>query len=200
MKYARSRALSRRELQSGALVTQTIRRKTVSKELFCPRTGAPLRRVPLGEVDLYISEGCGGVWLSKHALEHVKFDDPEAAEELTTLLERYHREPEDPEARLRSPEAPDVVMMRRYYSPKRKVEIDECAATGGIWLDPGDLAELRARYPTREERERVGEDFIEEVLGSPEVPEAFARSDEEVHAPRLERVRSLLSRLFGRGF
>ena len=88
-----------------------------TNQLICPRTGVALTPVMIGEVEVDISEGCGGVWLSRHALERLKFDDREAADRLLELLERYHVPIDAPGARLRSPTAPDVIMMRRYYSP-----------------------------------------------------------------------------------
>jgi Zn-finger nucleic acid-binding protein len=42
-------------------------------------------------------------------------------------------------------------MLRRWFSRKREVEIDECPACGGHWLDAGELAKIR-----REIRESGG--------------------------------------------
>ena len=55
-------------------------------------------------------------------------------------------------------------MMRRFYSPKRDIEIDECPKSGGIWLDPGELAHLRELFPTEGDRRAALQAFVSEVL------------------------------------
>ena len=71
--------------------------------------------------------------------------------------------------RLRCPKDPDVVMMRRFYSPKRQVEVDECPACGGIWMDAGELAAARVERPDEVVSRRQAQELLVEVLGTPVV-------------------------------
>ena len=71
-----------------------------------------------------------------------RFDDAVEfpGNQLAELMNRHSTGGLDFSQRLRCPKDPDVVMMRRFYSPKRQVEVDECPACGGIWMDAGELA------------------------------------------------------------
>ena len=130
----------------------------------CPRTGTPLREVEIDGIKVDLSEGCGGVWFD--AFELTKFDEVHetAGDELAALMRQYRSDDIDHSARLRSPRHPEVVMMRRYYSPARHIEIDECPQSGGIWLDAGELCQLRELFPTDAERKAAVQSYVTEAL------------------------------------
>lgn len=129
----------------------------------CPRTGTELKEVEIDGVKVDISEACGGVWFDNYELK--KFDEvhESAGEKLAELMKKYKSDTIDLNKRLNSPRHPEVVMMRRYYSSKRQIQIDECPRCGGIWLDAGELTQLRELFPTEQERIDAGKKFIEEV-------------------------------------
>lgn len=130
----------------------------------CPRTGTPLKEVEIGGIKVDLSEGCGGVWFD--AFELTKFDEAHetAGDELAALMRQHHNEDIDHSERIRSPRHPEVVMMRRYYSPARDIEIDECPKSGGIWLDPGELCRLRELFPTEADRKAAVQSYVSEAL------------------------------------
>ena len=123
----------------------------------------------IGDVEIDLSTGCGGVWFDQHELE--KFD--EVHEAAGTLLiehmQQYHRPLEDAGARLKCPKDIDVVMMRRYYSSRQQIAIDECPQCGGIWLDAEELAGIRELFPTRQHLQQDARAFVDKVMNSPEV-------------------------------
>jgi Zn-finger nucleic acid-binding protein len=49
-------------------------------------------------------------------------------------------------------------LKRRMFSPKVAVEIDECPACGGFWLDAGELQQIRLtkNYIERAEQQQNG--------------------------------------------
>ena len=49
--------------------------------------------------------------------------------------------------------------MRHFYSPQRRVEVDECPNCGGVWLDAGELASIREEYQTELERKLAVEEI-----------------------------------------
>ena len=134
--------------------------------LKCPRTGQPMVEVEIQGIVVDVSSGCGGVWFDNFELR--KFDEQHeaAGQELMRLMEQYHQPVADPEKRLRCPKDSDIVMMRRFFSSKRLVALDECPACGGIWLDPGELAEIHKLYKTEAEREEAGQKFAHELAES----------------------------------
>jgi len=95
--------------------------------------------------------GCGGMWFDH--LELGKLDDQEEAAGAELLA--VPREPAvrvAHEAPWGCPRCGHPAMMRRFYSPARAIEIDECPRCGGIWLDAGELATIRAQYASQADR------------------------------------------------
>ena len=86
-------------------------------------------------------------------------------------------------------------MMRRYFSPKRQIEIDECPKCGGIWLDAEELEGIRDLFLNSTDRARATEQFVNSVMNSPEV-QAYERESEELRS-KLNGISSLLWRLIG---
>lgn len=137
--------------------------------LQCPRTGKPLRRVEIGGATIDFSDACGGVFFDRFELQ--KFDDDVelVGDKLAEMMGQREDSTIDFDQRLRCPRHPDAVMMRRFYSPNRGVEVDECPACGGIWMDATELADARIEQPNPEERKRATEALMAEVMNSPEV-------------------------------
>ena len=122
--------------------------------MVSPATGQhELVEIEVGGVKLDVCPATGGIWFDRFELD--RFD--EAHEAQAELLEL----PYDPSIvvdttqRRRSPKAPEVVMMRQGFGADREIEIDVCPATGGIWLDRGELERIHALYPTAEDRKRA---------------------------------------------
>lgn len=135
----------------------------------CPRTGKPMKEIEINGIKVDISTGCGGVWFDNFEL--TKFDEPFecAGEKLIEACAPYHDESIDTEPRLQSPRHPEVTMMRRAFSIKRKVEIDECPKCAGIWLDPGELHAIRSLFASEEAKNSAADAHFEELFQSPEI-------------------------------
>lgn len=143
----------------------------------CPRTGTDLQEIEVGGIKVDLSEACGGVWLDNYELE--KFDEQHeaAGEELAAMMDARRSDAIDLSQRLHSPRHPEIVMVRHFFSVRRQVEIDECPMSGGIWLDAGELTQIRALFPTEEARRAAGEAFVEEVFQRSGLPEQLARDE-----------------------
>ncbi len=155
----------------------------------CPRTGTDLVEITIDSVKVDFSKACGGVWFDNYELK--RFDEVHeyAGQELADLMEEHKSEEIDFEQRLKSPLHPEVTMLRHYYSPKRKIEIDECPQSGGIWLDAGELASIRDLFPTEEERKQAGKAFVADVVAQSGLP-ALAQKNAE-RAQKLRRISNL---------
>jgi hypothetical protein len=86
--------------------------------------------------------GCGGIWFDAFELQHVDESD-ETAGEWLMAIDRDRRLQLDPTRKRECPRCEGVKLMRHYYSPKRRVEVDECPGCGGYWLDAGELEKIR---------------------------------------------------------
>jgi hypothetical protein len=121
----------------------------------CPACGNTLQEITVSDVAVDVCNGgCGGIWFDNYEL--AKFDEPhESAPELLDM-ERDDSITVDHTERLNCPKCSDVVMMRHFSSVKKEVEVDECPACGGFWLDAGELGSIRSLFDTEEEgRPRV---------------------------------------------
>jgi uncharacterized protein len=114
-----------------------------AQPLDCPRCSAPLTGLRIGGVDTDICRTCGGVWLDR--LELSRFEDPDSVlgDALVAHLSRIPTALIDHAVRLRCPRHPGVVMLRRAYSRAIPIQIDECPECGGLWLDAGELSQIR---------------------------------------------------------
>ncbi|KNC68738.1 zf-TFIIB domain-containing protein [Pseudoalteromonas ardens] len=128
----------------------------------CPRTSHPLKPVKVGGIKVYISEHSGGVFFDNQVLSNFTNPSELRAEVLAKHLRQFSAPLGDESARVKCPKCPDIVMMRRYFSPLRVVEIDECPGCGGIWLDTGELDTLHENHLSAKEREMLRIKMLEE--------------------------------------
>jgi hypothetical protein len=107
--------------------------------------------------------GCGGIWFD--AYEFQRFDEPH--EHSDELLRLGDKRLSFNESQKRScPKCENVVMKKHFFSVKRNVEIDECGVCGGIWLDPGELAQIWRSFGSEEERSQQAEKVFEDMFGA----------------------------------
>ncbi len=130
----------------------------------CPACGKTLQEITVSDVAVDVCNGgCGGIWFDNYEL--AKFDEPhESAGELLDI-ERDDSITVDHTKRLNCPKCSDVVMMRHFSSVKKEVEVDECPACGGFWLDAGELGSIRSLFDTEEERHKAAQEYFSEVFG-----------------------------------
>ena len=147
----------------------------------CPRTGTDLKEIEIDGVKIDISESCGGVWFDNFELE--KFDnvDKAAGAELVELLAKYTDKELDLEPRLQSPRHPEVTMMRQFYSPAQRIEIDVCPQSGGVWLDRASSL-ICAFYPSEDDRREATQQFFDEIMP------VFGENRAEQAGPRVVKM------------
>lgn len=132
----------------------------------CPACDLPLEEKTIEDVRVDVcADGCGGVWFDQ--FEFRKFDEPhEAAGAALLELEGAHTRPTGVDDRFECPRCDeDVVLMRRFFSTKRQVEVDECPSCAGIWLDVGELRDLRSLFDSEEARKQAAAEYFEDVFG-----------------------------------
>lgn len=127
--------------------------------------------------------GCGGVWFDNHELQ--RFDEP--AERAASPV--FDVKPGTASVRIERgkrlcPRCPEQKMGRHWFSVKRQVEVDECPACGGDWLDFEELQTIRAEFATAGDREDAAKAaygaLFDEQLGE-------VRKETQAHVARAER-------------
>ena len=133
----------------------------------CPACSRPLAARTVADLTVDVcAGGCAGIWFDPYELQKVDEQHEHAGEEL------LHLEPDsqlrlDPREKRRCPKCPDSVMMKHFFSVKRRVEVDECPTCAGFWLDCGELRDIRKLYKTEEERRAAARAYFQEVLAGP---------------------------------
>jgi Zn-finger nucleic acid-binding protein len=105
----------------------------------CPSCKNPLREKGAGGMTLDVCYGgCGGIWFDATELERVSAS---AASTLHTIWNVPVSDVKLTEPRL-CPRCPELILERKWFSDLKKVEIDQCAKCGGIWLDAGEFTRI----------------------------------------------------------
>jgi len=151
----------------------------------CPACDNPLDERTFADIRLDVcANGCGGAWFDQ--FEFRKFDEPheEAAAELLDL-DGARTRPTGADDCFECPRCDeDVVLHRRFFSTKRQVEVDECPACAGVWLDVGELRDVRSMFGSEEARKEAAAAYFGEVFG-PQL--AAMRAESEAGRDRAAR-------------
>src|SRR5437867_11366112 len=109
----------------------------------CPACFNDLTEVQVGSLVVDVCQGgCGGIWFDAFELHKVD-ENQEVAGERLLSIQRDERVQVDPARKRDCPRCSGVKLKRHFFSPKRRVEVDECPSCGGYWLDSGQLAQIR---------------------------------------------------------
>ena len=154
----------------------------------CPACGRTLTEITVSGLAVDVCRGgCGGIWFDQ--LELVKADDQEETAGETLLdIERDPAVTVDANARRRCPRCREIVMLRHFYGPKQKVEVDECGKCGGIWLDAGELAAIRSEYRSHAERHDAAHGFAKSVFGKMLSESAPGGASADPHLAQFGRI------------
>jgi len=106
--------------------------------------------------------GCGGIWFDNFELDKVD----QAHQSLGAALIALEFDPKVKveDARRNCPKCIDVVLMKHKFSPEKTVLVDECPKCGGVWLDGGELAQIRRHGPTAEDRKKAAQRFFDRAF------------------------------------
>lgn len=155
----------------------------------CPVCDEALVKQVVGPVELDVCmQGCRGIWFDAHEMK--KFDEPhEPAEPITLNFKTSQPSSPNPIKRLNCPKCKNIVMIRRFSSVKRKVEVDECGNCAGIWLDAGELGQIRDEFKTEKDRVQAAEDCFTEMFGA-RLDQQRSQTQEQLH--KAQRIANAL--------
>ncbi len=112
----------------------------------CPACFNQLSRLQVGSLVVDVCQhGCGGIWFDAFELQRVDQQTEEVGERLLHI----QRDPKvvvDTSRKRECPRCEGIKLQRHFFSPRRRVEVDECPNCAGYWLDAGELAQIRAEH------------------------------------------------------
>ncbi len=118
----------------------------------CPKCVGKLREKNVEDCKVDVCFVCEGIWFDSGELEKVieadskDFNFIDVGREELDGKEIAGMKEELDEKESACPRCGDgTKLVRREYGGKRKVNIDACPTCGGIWLDGGEIKELRRR-------------------------------------------------------
>ncbi len=145
----------------------------------CPACGKTLQEKTVGDITVDVCEGgCGGIWFDNYELEKVD-EAHEAAGEALLDVQRAKATGVDYSQKWKCPKCSDQPMKTHFVSVKRQVEVDECPACGGFWLDCGELAAIRTQFASEKERNAAAEKYFTNVFGD-DIEKMRAASQEKL--------------------
>lgn len=129
----------------------------------CPACGTAMTELAAGDVKVQACKGgCGSLWFDEWTLRKVDQPDQSAGESLLNIPQNASLHV-DQSPRRKCPRD-SVSMMRHFWSVKRDVVVDECPQCEGIFLDPGELAAIRADYKSDAERHEAAKAYYSEMF------------------------------------
>lgn len=147
----------------------------------CPRCTSDLVAIESDNVTVDLCQkSCGGIWFDWQELKKVD-EAHETDTEFLDILSASNTKKIDLSEKLNCPHCLDIVMYRHFHSVKQKVEMDECPKCGGIWLDTGELTQIRKNFATDEERVAAAQKFVETTFGNE--LNNLKNKTEQKHAP-----------------
>jgi len=125
------------------------------KKVFVPKEGV--------NIDICL-DGCGGMWFDNREIKY--FDEQnEKVDEIIAAIEGKEFEKVD-QSNHRSCPACGARMVKNFSSVKKEIQIDECYACGGKFLDNSELQAMRAEYVTESDRSADMVSFMYATVGA----------------------------------
>jgi Zn-finger nucleic acid-binding protein len=126
--------------------------------------------------------GCKGIWFDQFEL--AKLDHPKAG--LGEALENALRAPranDDNRKALTCPRC-SIPMHAHKYQRDKEVSVDECYKCGGLFLDSGELTEIRDHYMSDAEVDAYAQQLIESTPGFAEEKQNLKAQEQRTQAIR----------------
>ncbi len=137
----------------------------MTRHRYCPRCAAPLKQIDVNAIELDICLECQGIWFDTQELDELLGHELS----IEKLIARAEGEGEE----LHCPACGEGTTMDEIHF--HGVTVDACDVCCGIWLDTGELTQIREALlklvaAKREERERpddetrtIGEKFLDHI-------------------------------------
>lgn len=137
------------------------------KDLNCPACGKKMQKIFISDAGVNLDiciDGCGGIYFDNR--EFAKFD--EKHENMEDIENAYQNKSFDKPDENKTRFCPVCAhpMVKNHASAKHQVEVDECYACGGKFLDFGELEKIREEYNTEADRAKASLDELNQKIGA----------------------------------
>ncbi|MGB2601194.1 MAG: zf-TFIIB domain-containing protein [Candidatus Omnitrophota bacterium] len=140
----------------------------------CPVCSMEMVEKDLGGVKIDVcAEGCKGMWFDWMELARLDENNEGFGETLREAL-NYSRVNDEARQAINCPKCGVPMHMHKYQSSK-EVNVDECYACGGFFLDSGELKAMRESFMSEEEREAYTDKMIGDIPEYKETQEELER-------------------------
>ena len=128
----------------------------------CPVCGMSMAEEDFGGVKVDVCrEGCKGLWFDWQEVKRLDENNEGAGEALEEAV-KSPRVNEGEREQLQCPKC-GIPMHAHKYSNTKEVNVDECYACGGFFLDSGELKEIRDNFMSEEEREAYAQKLLDDM-------------------------------------
>src|SRR4051794_18165643 len=129
----------------------------------CPACTANMSERVVSDIALDVCDkGCGGIWFDKKEFEKFDEENEPNAEEIISVKASGKTTVTPPYS---CPRCAPVKLFRHFSSVKRQVTIDSCPKCTGIWLDMGELSNIRQEFRTEGSRRQAADEVFDEMFG-----------------------------------
>jgi hypothetical protein len=130
----------------------------------CPACQKEMTEKDFGGVKVDVCDkGCKSIWFDWHELTKLDESHEGAGVALLDAIDDP-RTNDEGRGQLPCPKCGLAMHIHKYHSAK-EVNIDECYACGGIFLDSGELTAIRDNFMSEEERAAYADKLVSEVNG-----------------------------------
>ncbi len=143
--------------------------------MICPVCGKEMLEEEFGDVKVDVCvEGCKGIWFDWFELSRLDEPNEGFGNALKEALE-YPRTNDGNREPINCPKCGLPMHVHRYKAAQ-EVNVDECYACGGVFLDSGELRLIRDHFMTEEEQKNYFHKLMENI---PEYEEAKLNLEQE---------------------
>lgn len=156
--------------------------------MLCPACRQNLTGITVSGIKVDVCQaGCRGVWLDNYELEKMDEQHESAGE---ALLEHVASVDSvvDKSTKHKCPRCDDAIMRRFFYSVRKEIEIDDCPACGGTWLDTNELARIRAEHTTQADRQKAASEYFAKLFDTGLAAEAKKGQEDLARAQKFARA------------
>jgi Zn-finger nucleic acid-binding protein len=149
----------------------------------CPVCNRQLQEMRVADIVVEVCQnGCGGIWFDNYELKKMDEQHEAAGEALLSLKRDEDIRVDYSQIRL-CPKCENQKMLKHFFSVEREVEIDECPVCGGLWLDYGELGQIRDQFANEEERKKAAQAYLSELFDD-KLAEMRAENEEQLERAR----------------
>jgi len=128
----------------------------------CPVCGKEMLEEDFGGVKVDVCvRGCKGIWFDWFELSRLDEQDEGFGNALKEALE-YPRVNDENRGPINCPKCGLPMHIHRYKTAQ-EVNVDECYSCGGIFLDSGELRDIRGHFMSEEEQKEYFQKLIEDI-------------------------------------